>query len=36
MTNDLWSAYGEWVTQCDTTQVMAMDLLRGVRHLGPQ
>jgi hypothetical protein len=36
MTNDPFPAYGAWVIQCDTIQVMVMDLLRVVCRPDPQ
>jgi hypothetical protein len=36
MTNDPLSAYGAWAIQCDTIQVMVMDLLRVVCRPDPQ
>jgi hypothetical protein len=35
ITDNPWSTHGAWVIQCDTTQVMVMDLFRVVRHPGP-
>jgi hypothetical protein len=36
MNDNPWSTYGAWVIQCDTTQVMVMDLFMAVQHPGPQ
>jgi hypothetical protein len=35
MTDDPWSAYGAWIIQCDTTQVMVMNLFRGCSIRAP-
>jgi hypothetical protein len=36
MADDPYLAYGAWVIQCDTIQVMVMALFRGIRRPDPQ